>query len=720
MLIILMTMLLPITAYCDDEHENTTLIGRWAHGPYRTVAVQNDIAYFGCGAALRIFDYSDPENPEELGELAFPNVMIDIEVDGNYAYLAIHSYGLYIVDISNANHPEVVSIIEDSNPLTWIALYDHYAILSCRYDGLRIIDVSNPEEPEEVGTWRVEGGTYSIVMDNEYCYVLISDVDPGLYVIDLSDPIHPSQTGFLSFDVNNSSLYKFIDIYRDFVYIGNGGALYIVDVSDIEDITVVSNVYRDIADANDVAFSDDFAYVATSGGEYSGLSVLNIQNPSEPNVVSSPNSSYSMYNLVFDNDIVYSVSKSTGRFAYDVTEPDNPVLLSNFYDSGAVNSVSISGNYCYIDESNLITVLNIRDIEHPLHLNSILLESTRNTSVWTTYEDYLLVENGFYDLEIYDISDRANPELLSDYNGDYNQNRDVRIVGDIVYFLTNDGLALIDISDPTDPVERSFCEIFFSLSIDVVYPFAYVGTSIYTSLLMFDISDPDDIRFLGRYDAPNYVSGIAVQGDYAYLATRNDGLRIIDVFDFDNPFEVGSLSFDDFIPKQIKVAGNYAYLIDWENLWIVDIKDSHEPFITGYYNMKADPDDLDISGNYVFVATGSSGLYIIRNDDATSVEEELVLLPSDSPILFQNYPNPFNSMTYIPFYTNIPGNYSLYIFNVQGRLIYSDIINVQKTGQYLFSWNGLDCCGRFAPNGTYLAVIEGSFFKDSLKIIYLR
>jgi len=94
--------------------------------------------------------------------------------------------------------------------------------------------------------------------------------------------------------------------------------------------------------------------------------------------------------------------------------------------------------------------------------------------------------------------------------------------------------------------------------------------------------------------------------------------------------------------------------------------------------------------------------------------------PSSIFLLSPNYPNPFNSLTNIPFYTQITGEYILNIFDIQGRLVYSDRIAVQKPGGNIFYWQGLDCCGKLVPSGTYLAVIESTSFNGSQKIFFLR
>jgi hypothetical protein len=59
-------------------------------------------------------------------------------------------------------------------------------------------------------------------------------------------------------------------------------------------------------------------------------------------------------------------------------------------------------------------------------------------------------------------------------------------------------------------------------------------------LVILDVSDPALPAVVGQTDVlPDVVNGMAVTGDYAYVAAGGDGLRIIDVSDPGAPSEAG-------------------------------------------------------------------------------------------------------------------------------------------------------------------------------------
>ena len=71
---------------------------------------------------------------------------------------------------------------------------------------------------------------------------------------------------------------------------------------------------------------------------------------------------------------------------------------------------------------------------------------------------------------------------------------------------------------------------------------AYVAT-IYDEVRILDISDISRPRQVGTYPTPDGVLGIALQGQVAYLAARNEGLIILDVSNPAAPTTLGNLRF---------------------------------------------------------------------------------------------------------------------------------------------------------------------------------
>jgi len=144
--------------------------------------------------------------------------------------------------------------------------------------------------------------------------------------------------------------------------------------------------------------------------------------------------------------------------------------------------------------------------------------------------------------------------------------------------------------------------------------YAYVADNA-SGLQVVDISDPTNPVLAGNYDTPNYAHDVAIAGDYAFVADRDSGLQIIDVSDPTNPSWAGGYDAPTYI-YGVTLAGNRAYLAAHDGgLVVLDISDPTNPVWVGSYDTSGYSQDVAIAGDYAYVADGSSGLQVIDISD---------------------------------------------------------------------------------------------------------
>jgi hypothetical protein len=80
-----------------------------------------------------------------------------------------------------------------------------------------------------------------------------------------------------------------------------------------------------------------------------------------------------------------------------------------------------------------------------------------------------------------------------------------------------------------------------------------------SGLHIIDISDPSNPTLKGLYDTPGDAYGVAVSGNYAYVADRYSGLQIIDISNPSNPTFKGSYDTPEGA-RGVALSGNYAYV----------------------------------------------------------------------------------------------------------------------------------------------------------------
>lgn len=123
------------------------------------------------------------------------------------------------------------------------------------------------------------------------------------------------------------------------------------------------------------------------------------------------------------------------------------------------------------------------------------------------------------------------------------------------------------------------------------------------------------MRLIGFCDTPGWAYGVYISGCYAYIADYFGGLRIIDISNPRNPYEVGYCETPGY-DWGIDIFGSYAFVANhWAGLRIVNISNPKEPREISYYLLQGITFDVYISNNYAYVANGMEGIRIIDISD---------------------------------------------------------------------------------------------------------
>ncbi|MFQ5343005.1 MAG: LVIVD repeat-containing protein [Anaerolineae bacterium] len=242
--------------------------------------------------------------------------------------------------------------------------------------------------------------------------------------------------------------------------------------------------------------------------------------------------------------------------------------------------------------------------------------------------------------------------------------RGVYVVGDYAYLAdigvwssscgcyVDGGLRVIDVSDPAVLAEVGV----LPGSVEDVYivgDYAYL-TAGGTGLRVVNVSDPTALAEVGAYDAPGDARGVHVAGDYAYLADWRSGLHVVDVSDPTSPTAIGVFDMPTSSPRDVYVTGNpstgsgqrYAYVAtEDDGLRIINVSDPAAPTEVGAYEMPGVPFlDVYVAGHYAYVAAGGSGLRVI---DVSNPAEPYEVGAYDTPPGYANSVQIINHYAYV-------------------------------------------------------------------------
>lgn len=157
-------------------------------------------------------------------------------------------------------------------------------------------------------------------------------------------------------------------------------------------------------DCYDICLQDDYAFVSS----INGLLVIDISNPEEPVMVSQIELTNGSYGVDVENNFAYIAADYGGLVIADVSNPIDPYIVSQYQIEGDIAlKVMVCGSFVYVNF--LVSGVHILDISNPL-----------------------------------------NPIHVVNYSRGYG--RDMKIQDDILFFCTpRDGLRIIDISNKRYP-----------------------------------------------------------------------------------------------------------------------------------------------------------------------------------------------------------------------------------------------------------------------------
>jgi len=232
-------------------------------------------------------------------------------------------------------------------------------------------------------------------------------------------------------------------------------------------------------------------------------------------------------------------------------------------------------------------------------------------------------------------------------------------------------------------------------------------------------------RYLVRYneilemDFTTYIGRSGFSSMPGDISIDNEGcIHIVDDFDDDNfnngRYSIGYAEFNNegnivdslqFIHDGTRREGGHRPA-SWSTMQIFSCPD-------GTVGIIWDDDRFDYreNGEELFMR------FSAPDNDVIVLKPEL---PANQSLLIRNYPNPFNSSTKIDYDIPITGIYSLTIYNVSGRIVFSETYNLFLSGKYSTIWKGIDIFGNTLPTGIYIVKIAGNSRIQTIPVSIVR
>jgi len=313
---------------------------------------------------------------------------------------------------------------------------------------------------------------------------------------------------------------------------------------------------------------------------------------------------------------------------------------------GASFRVAVSDGYAYIGSGFRLTVL---DVSNPAMLSVL----GKTSSSWadevlgiTVRGNYVYVAAGNEGLRVVDVSDPHNPLEVGFYNTP-GYAWDVFVSGSFAYVADGEtGLQVIDVTTAYAPQFKGALDT-PGTAMDVVIS----GSTAYVAdedqgLRVLDVSNPAAPTEVGFFKTASRAVGLAFSGAYVYVADDAAGLRIIDAANRSAPKEIGALDTPgNAYAVDINPVTNTAFVADsGAGLRAVDISTKTAPKEVGQFDVAGCyANDIKVAGSYAYLIDTAHGLRVLNITNPSELSQ-VFLFNSPAPTDIEVY----NNYAYVP------------------------------------------------------------------------
>lgn len=296
--------------------------------------------------------------PTAVSAIGIPGYANNVDVAGNYAYVAAGAAGLQVVDVTDHANPVIVASLRLPGTAIDIRVVGDVAYLANWDKGLQIVDVSTPTAPVLLASYDTAGIAQDLKVDGQYAY--IADGNNGLEIVDVHKPSLPVHAGSL----DGLGEAKGVDAQGGTAVVVSGGTVYVIDVGD-KAHPFKTGVLPLSGNLKDVALKGHYAYLAAYRD---GWQIVDIANPGNPvNVSGTPIGSpsptqFAPRDLALGDKFAFFAEQFFPNvIAYvNIDDPVNAIFQGTIdlepLGDYAGTGIALDSNYAYVtEEAGVVT-----------------------------------------------------------------------------------------------------------------------------------------------------------------------------------------------------------------------------------------------------------------------------------------------------------------------------------------------------------------------------
>jgi hypothetical protein len=558
---------------------NPIRMSRFPTEPYPRsgIAYIGNYLFFTTNFSIWSLDISDPYNPVIADELLIGNnLIVQMYLKGNTAYIVTSSQGLKLVNLTN---PLDLQLLTSYGFISGneIDIAGNYLYAVNTSGALTILNITDSLLITYAGGLSLGGYPTDIEVFDNKAYVAKAGTDGGLQVIDVTTPSTPDTVSLYSGD------YEFISGMGDYIYLTRNSKFSILDVTDSSSVQFVSG-FDLLGFVNDVSVSGSYAYTGSNG-----FRVLDVSDSTHPVEVGYSNINGSLVEAAGNSVVVYcpySMTANNTVYTMDVSNPANPVSLDSYASPVMTWDLVVRDNIAFIAcWWDGVRILNFEDPNNlTLIAHTMGWQSGGVPGVDYCYAQAVDVDGNYlyivdyepfsnedtYGLYIIDITNPSSPFLVNRFQNMTSYPQDILVEDGVAYIADGyGGVEVVDVTDPLNPVVIGYVDLIDgSTGIKVDGDYAYVSEYILGGLQVIDISNPANPTVAGWYQ-PSGVFALGVESfnGFVYISDGLGGIQIYrNLLVTTVSVEPGEMAVNDFkLEQNYPNPFNPTTIISWQS-----------------------------------------------------------------------------------------------------------------------------------------------------------
>ncbi len=286
----------------------------------------------------------------------------------------------------------------------------------------------------------------------------------------------------------------------------------------------------------------------------------------------------------------YIGNMTTQGFAVDLIASNGHVYVANGHDGLRIGTVHGDGSVDWIghlqtteardlamsgsvlalcDGSGGFKTIDVSDPADPRLIGA--MSSPFYNSALACSERRAYIAGGLGGVEVADFTDTAHPKLV--WRDEFSEVRGIHVDSEYLYFADGfDGFRIYSITG----------------------------------------EKPQPVSVL---DTEGWNCDCFVLGDVAYLADGGNGLKIVDIADRKNPTLIGAVDLGALTRNVHAVPGTVFAAVHTSGIAAIDVSDPARPVVAAKYRTVDDGRGVYVDDRFVYLASGSGGVYIFKFED---------------------------------------------------------------------------------------------------------